>query len=108
AARYVDVAVMAPVHPARHQTPMLLAGPEADAVAPLLAELAMKIAVAGPAIGAAAAIKMVRSVMVKGMEALTYECFVAAARGGAAGGRRGAGDRVAEQELSGARLDEND
>src|SRR5262249_5643847 len=82
AARYVDVAVMAPVHPARHQTPMLLAGPEADAVAPLLAELAMKIGVAGPAFGAAAAIKMVRSVMVKGMEALTYECFVAAARAG--------------------------
>jgi 3-hydroxyisobutyrate dehydrogenase-like beta-hydroxyacid dehydrogenase len=82
AARYVDVAVMAPVHPAKHQTPMLLAGPEADAVAPLLTELAMKISVAGPDIGAAAAIKMVRSVMVKGMEALTYECFVAAARAG--------------------------
>ena len=82
AARYVDVAVMAPVHPARHQTPMLLAGPEADALAPLLAELGMKVAVAGPAVGAAAAIKMVRSVMVKGMEALTYECFVAAARAG--------------------------
>ena len=82
AARYVDVAVMAPVHPARHQTPMLLAGPEADALAPLLAELSMKVAVAGPAVGGAAAIKMVRSVMVKGMEALTYECFAAAARAG--------------------------
>src|SRR5262249_15425246 len=82
AGRYVDVAVMAPVDPPRHQTPMLPAGTDGHAVAPLLAELAMKIAVAGPAIGAAAAIKMVRSVMVKGMEALTYECFVAAARGG--------------------------
>src|SRR5262245_8843270 len=82
AARYVDVAVMAPVHPARHQTPILLAGPEADAIAPLLAELTMKVAVAGAAVGAAAAIKMVRSVMVKGMEALTYECFVAASRAG--------------------------
>jgi 3-hydroxyisobutyrate dehydrogenase-like beta-hydroxyacid dehydrogenase len=82
AARYVDVAVMAPVHPARHQTPMLLAGPEAEAVAPVLQELTMKVAVAGSQIGAAAAIKMVRSVMVKGMEALTYECFVAAARAG--------------------------
>jgi 3-hydroxyisobutyrate dehydrogenase-like beta-hydroxyacid dehydrogenase len=82
AARYVDVAVMAPVHPARHQTPMLLAGPEAEAVAAVLQELTMKVAVAGSQIGAAAAIKMVRSVMVKGMEALTYECFVAAARAG--------------------------
>ena len=29
AARYVDVAVLAPIYPARHQTPMLLAGPHA-------------------------------------------------------------------------------
>ena len=82
AARYVDLAVMAPVHPARHQTPVLLAGPHAEAIAPILKDLAMKASVAGPEIGAAAAIKMVRSVMVKGMEALTYECFVAAARAG--------------------------
>src|SRR5215211_5600543 len=82
AARYVDVAVMAPVHPARHQTPMLLAGPHAETVEPLLRELGMKATCAGAEIGAAAAIKMVRSVMVKGMEALTYECFVAAARAG--------------------------
>ena len=34
AARYVDVAVLAPIYPARHQTPMLLAGPHAEAVAP--------------------------------------------------------------------------
>ena len=33
-------------------------------------------------IGAAAAIKMVRSVMIKGIEALTLECFLAAARAG--------------------------
>jgi len=33
-------------------------------------------------IGAAAAIKMVRSVMVKGLEALTLECFLAARRAG--------------------------
>jgi 3-hydroxyisobutyrate dehydrogenase-like beta-hydroxyacid dehydrogenase len=82
AARYVDVAVMAPIHPARHQTPLLLAGPHADAIAPTLGALGMKASRAGPEIGAAAAIKMVRSVMVKGMEALTFECFVAAARAG--------------------------
>ena len=28
-ARYVDVAILAPIHPARHQTPLLLAGPHA-------------------------------------------------------------------------------
>jgi 3-hydroxyisobutyrate dehydrogenase-like beta-hydroxyacid dehydrogenase len=42
----------------------------------------MRVSVAGGEIGAAAAIKMVRSVMIKGMEALTLECFLAAARAG--------------------------
>src|SRR5215475_2541364 len=82
AARYVDVAVMAPVYPARHQTPVLLAGPYAEAIEPILTALDMRASIAGPAIGAAAAIKMVRSVMIKGMEALTLECFLAATRAG--------------------------
>jgi len=82
AARYVDIGVIAPIHPARHQTPMLLAGAEAAAAAPQLAALGMRVSVAGAEIGAAAAIKMVRSVMLKGIEALTLECFLAAARAG--------------------------
>jgi len=81
-ARYVDVAVLAPIHPARHQTPMLIAGRDAEAIAPTLAALGMRASIAGTAIGAAAAIKMVRSVMIKGIEALTLECFLAAARAG--------------------------
>ena len=81
-ARYVDVAVMAPVHPARHQTPVLLAGPHAEATLSIMQELGMKASIAGPEIGQAAAIKMVRSVMIKGMEALTQECFLAATRAG--------------------------
>ncbi len=82
AARYVDVAVLAPIHPARHQTPMLIAGADAAAVAPALQALGMRVSIAGSEIGAAAAIKMVRSVMIKGIEALTLECFLAAARAG--------------------------
>jgi 3-hydroxyisobutyrate dehydrogenase-like beta-hydroxyacid dehydrogenase len=82
AGRYVDVAVLAPIHPARHRTPMLLAGPHAEAIAPALTALGMRISVAGPETGAAAAIKMVRSVMIKGIEALTLECFLAASRAG--------------------------
>jgi 3-hydroxyisobutyrate dehydrogenase-like beta-hydroxyacid dehydrogenase len=81
-ARYVDVAVMAPVYPARHQTPVLLAGPDAAAIEPVLTALDMRASIAGADIGAAAAIKMVRSVMIKGMEALTLECFLAATRAG--------------------------
>jgi 3-hydroxyisobutyrate dehydrogenase-like beta-hydroxyacid dehydrogenase len=79
-ARYVDVAVIAPIHPARHKTPLLIAGPHAEAIAPLLQEMEMKLKIVSPDIGKAAAIKMIRSVMIKGIEALTLECFLAASR----------------------------
>src|SRR4051812_37332782 len=82
-ARYVDVAILAPIHPKRHRTPLLLAGPHAQAVMPLLIdELEMQGAIASDEIGAAAALKMIRSVMIKGIEALTAECFMAAQRAG--------------------------
>jgi 3-hydroxyisobutyrate dehydrogenase-like beta-hydroxyacid dehydrogenase len=81
-ARYLDVAILSPIHPARHQSPMLLAGPHGEAALPILQALGMKTTLAGPETGAAAAIKMVRSVMIKGIEALTLECFVAAERAG--------------------------
>jgi 3-hydroxyisobutyrate dehydrogenase-like beta-hydroxyacid dehydrogenase len=82
-ARYVDVAILAPIHPARHQTPLLLAGPHAETVMPLLIdELEMRGAIAGAEVGQAAGLKMIRSVMVKGIEALTLECFLAASRAG--------------------------
>jgi 3-hydroxyisobutyrate dehydrogenase-like beta-hydroxyacid dehydrogenase len=81
-ARYVDVAVIAPIHPARHKTPLLVAGPHAEAIAPLLQEMEMKLKIIPGETGKAAAIKMIRSVMIKGLEALTLECYLAAARAG--------------------------
>ena len=81
-ARYVDVAVIAPIHPLRHKTPLLISGPHAQAISPLLDELEMKASAVGAETGQAAAIKMIRSVMIKGIEALTAECFLAAARAG--------------------------
>jgi 3-hydroxyisobutyrate dehydrogenase-like beta-hydroxyacid dehydrogenase len=81
-ARYVDVAVVAAIHPALHRTPMLISGPHAEEISPLLHELEMQLTVVGPEIGSAAAVKMIRSVMIKGIEALTLECFLAASRAG--------------------------
>jgi 3-hydroxyisobutyrate dehydrogenase-like beta-hydroxyacid dehydrogenase len=81
-ARYVDVAVIAPIHPLRHKTPLLIAGPHAEAISPLLHELEMQLTMVGADTGHAAAIKMIRSVMIKGIEALTLECFLAASRAG--------------------------
>ncbi|MCF1464837.1 NAD(P)-dependent oxidoreductase [Agrobacterium vitis] len=80
--RYVDVAVMSPVHPAKHRTPLLLSGPSAPAAHAVLAELGMRANIAGERIGEASSIKMLRSVMIKGLEALTAECMLAARRAG--------------------------
>jgi 3-hydroxyisobutyrate dehydrogenase-like beta-hydroxyacid dehydrogenase len=84
-ARYVDVAILAPIHPKRHKTPLLLAGEHAKSVLPILIdELEMQGAITSDQVGAAAALKMIRSVMIKGIEALTAECFMAAQRAGIA------------------------
>ncbi|MGV1988711.1 DUF1932 domain-containing protein [Agrobacterium sp. 22-221-1] len=80
--RYVDVAIMAPVYPKLHRTPLLLAGPHADPALAVLTGLGMEARVSGPEVGEASSIKMIRSVMIKGMEALTAECLLAARRAG--------------------------
>jgi 3-hydroxyisobutyrate dehydrogenase-like beta-hydroxyacid dehydrogenase len=81
-ARFVGMAVMAPVHPLRHKTPVLVSGPAAADIVPQLRRCGMDVADVGADVGAAAAVKMVRSVMVKGLGALTQECFLAARRAG--------------------------
>jgi len=79
---YVDVAVMSPVRPALHRTPLLISGPSAERAERLLLDLGMKVRIAGDEIGQASSIKMLRSVMIKGFEALTAECLLAARRAG--------------------------
>ncbi len=80
--RYVDVAVMAAVHPKLNMVPLLVSGPHAETVAPMLAALPMAPRVVAGDIGAASSIKMIRSVVVKGLEALTAECMLAAVAAG--------------------------
>ena len=80
--RYVDVAVMAPVD-AELAVPLLLAGPHAAAAQPVLEALGFSnVRVVGDELGRAAAIKLIRSVMVKGIEALSEECASAAEAAG--------------------------
>ena len=83
-ATYVDVAVMAPITPRGHETPMLAAAEDTEMVAARLQAAGLAPRFVGTEIGRASTIKMLRSVMVKGMEALTVECFRAAARAGVA------------------------
>ena len=76
--RYVDVAVMAPVDKGM-AVPLLVSGPHARAAEPLLTALGFaNVRVVGDEVGRASAIKMIRSVMVKGLEALSWECAAAA------------------------------
>ena len=82
--RYVDVAVMAPVHPKRNMVPLLVSGPHAAETAEILAGLPMAPRVVEGEVGRASSIKMIRSVMVKGLEALTAECLLAATAAGVA------------------------
>lgn len=76
--RYVEAAVMASVPPKRLRTPMLLGGSDAAAFAEATAALGMDLTVFAPDIGRASSVKMCRSVMIKGLEALTTECMLAA------------------------------
>lgn len=81
-AHYLDMAVMAPVHPKKHATPVLLAGEPAERLLPQLQALGFSASVVGPEPGAATAIKMVRSLFVKGLEAITVETLLAAQASG--------------------------
>lgn len=76
--RYVDAAIMAPVQPLLMAVPLLLSGPHAINGQDTLAELGFTdIRIVGDDVGRASTIKMLRSVMYKGVEALTAECLLA-------------------------------
>jgi 3-hydroxyisobutyrate dehydrogenase-like beta-hydroxyacid dehydrogenase len=77
-AAYVDAAVMAPVPPYGIKVPILLGGEAAGELAALLGPAGMQLEVVAARVGEASAIKMCRSVMVKGLEALVLECLLAA------------------------------
>jgi 3-hydroxyisobutyrate dehydrogenase-like beta-hydroxyacid dehydrogenase len=77
-ARYVEGAVMTAIAPYRIRVPLLLGGPAAAALQPLLVALGFDASVASPTLGVASATKMCRSVMVKGLEAMVIESFTAA------------------------------
>ena len=82
-ADYVEAAVMAPVPPQRLAVPMLLGGRRAGPLATALTAFGMNATAVAEEIGTASAIKMCRSIMIKGIEALTVECLLAARRFGA-------------------------
>lgn len=81
-ARYVDLAIMAPVDEDVKKTPLFLSGPHADEAYSILWRLGVRARLIDGDIGAASFVKMMRSIMVKGLEALSAECFLAAQKAG--------------------------
>ncbi|QTN23452.1 NAD(P)-dependent oxidoreductase [Rhizobacter sp. AJA081-3] len=77
-ARYVEGAVMTSVPPYRIKVPLLLGGPDAAALEPVLNALGFAARVASEKLGVASATKMCRSVMIKGLEAMVIESFTTA------------------------------
>lgn len=72
---YVDAGVMSSVPPHGIRVPMLLSGPQANAVAARLRQWGLDATAVADTVGTASAIKMCRSVMIKGLEALVIESF---------------------------------
>jgi 3-hydroxyisobutyrate dehydrogenase-like beta-hydroxyacid dehydrogenase len=81
-AHYVEAAVMASVPPYGLRVPMLLGGAEAGALAEKLVPLGFDMTVVDQRIGVASAIKMCRSLFIKGLEAIVIDSYTTARRYG--------------------------
>jgi 3-hydroxyisobutyrate dehydrogenase-like beta-hydroxyacid dehydrogenase len=77
-AHYVEAGVMTSVPPYGIRVPMLLGGARAAALAPQLVAWGMDAKAVSDRLGVASAIKMCRSVMIKGLEALVIESYATA------------------------------
>ena len=77
-ARYVEAGVMTSVPPHGIRVPMLLGGASALELAAMLGRWGMDATAVSDRIGVASAIKMCRSVMIKGLEALVIESYATA------------------------------
>lgn len=75
---YVEAGVMTSVPPYGIKVPMLLGGSSAEAVAQRLKDWGLNATAVSDRLGVASAIKMCRSVMIKGLEALVIESYTTA------------------------------
>ncbi len=82
-AMFVEASIMAPVPPYQHRVPILMTGSAAPELVRDLAPFGMCLEVMDGNTGAAAAVKMCRSIVVKGLEALLFEATRAACSFGA-------------------------
>jgi 3-hydroxyisobutyrate dehydrogenase-like beta-hydroxyacid dehydrogenase len=93
-AAFVEGAIMTNVAKKQHEVPIFACGPGVDAFVPKATALGMAVDSLGAELGRAAATKMFRSIMVKGLEALFLECLLASSE-------YGVGDKVLQMVQEG-------
>jgi 3-hydroxyisobutyrate dehydrogenase-like beta-hydroxyacid dehydrogenase len=77
-AHYIEGAVMAAVAGPGIRVPILAGGPQAEAAAPRLNVLGMNVRAVSAEPGRASAMKLCRSIVIKGLEVLMVDCAAAA------------------------------
>jgi 3-hydroxyisobutyrate dehydrogenase-like beta-hydroxyacid dehydrogenase len=83
-AEFCEIAVMGPIPPHGHKAPLLLGGSGASRFQEIFETLGMRMdIVSTDRVGRAAAVKMFRSIVYKGIEALLFECVLGAGQYGA-------------------------
>lgn len=83
-ASFCEIAVMGPIPPYAHKVPLLLGGSGALRFQEVFAPLGMRMEIVSTdRVGRAAAVKMFRSIVYKGIEALLFECVLGAGEYGA-------------------------
>ena len=80
--RYIDIAVMGGFFKSGIKAPMLVAGEDVEPVVAWMNASGFEAKVLGPRPGSASSVKMMRTVLIKGVEALGVEAYVTAERQG--------------------------
>jgi len=80
--RYLDVGILSPIHPKRHRSPLAIAGSVDDEIEDAIASFGFQAEVISHRIGDAAALKLLRSIVIKGLESLLVECYIAGQKTG--------------------------
>jgi 3-hydroxyisobutyrate dehydrogenase-like beta-hydroxyacid dehydrogenase len=81
-ARIADASIMGTPHTDAHRLPMLASGPAAQEFLELMNPWGLRAEFVEGELGAASGIKIMRSVIAKGLEALLVECMLGASRYG--------------------------
>lgn len=79
---YLDVSILSPVLPRKHAAPILFSGVNQTMADEVRLQIFPNSSIISDRVGDASQVKMIRSVFVKGLEAITVECVLSAHQAG--------------------------